>query len=385
MHSGSDVTSEHSERPLKNGLPTSQIPVIFQITQKSDLLTIFTSMQKAKKTSLNFLVILILSVSASTARAQLIVYESFSEMALGSGISGSGSDSFGWSSPWTGLGTSDSRFQIIDPTPDVAFQIAGGKLISGGNRALLITTAPEPAGSNLFMVRKFARTPRISTSLYFGFLLRIPASGTGTDTVDFHLLSGDTTVMRYAIRPYNNTPPSAYMFGFQGATGETGGGKTIPGDNSQPHLIVIESLRTSSQSESYSFDHYVDPGTTYPGMPGGFTISTQQIDGIGINVKSWDTGGPSTTVIIDEIKVGYTWRDIVNPVENQEIVPDLSIENAIKLRWYSRSGKTYQVQYSFDLTKWFNLGSPIAGDNRFREVFDSTASDAKKLYRVQVK
>lgn len=341
-------------------------------------------MKKVKKASLTLLAIIFLSGIASTALAQLIAFESFSEMTLGSGISGSGSDSFGWSSPWSGSALSNNRFRIIDPSPDIAFQIAGGKLIDGGNRALLVTTDPEPAESNLLMVRKFARTPRISTTLYFGFLVRISASGTGTDSIDFHLLSGDTTVRRFAIRPNNNVPPSGYLWNFSGASGEGGTGKLIPGDNSKSHLIVIESLRSGSQTESYFFNSYVDPVATYPDGSGGQFDSTQQIDGVGISVRSSDAGGPSTSVIIDHIKVGFTWRDIVNPVDNQEIVPDLSIEHAAKLRWYAKSGKTYQVQYSFDLTKWFNLGSSIAGDNRFREVFDSTAPDAKKMYRVQV-
>jgi len=67
------------------------------------------------------------------------------------------------------------------------------------------------------------------------------------------------------------------------------------------------------------------------------------------------------------------------------LVPDVAILQAVKLHWQSQTGKTYQVQYSYDLLTWFNLGSTISGNNQIKEVFDSANADAKKFYRIQVK
>jgi hypothetical protein len=51
--------------------------------------------------------------------------------------------------------------------------------------------------------------------------------------------------------------------------------------------------------------------------------------------------------------------------------------------WFSQSGKLYQVQYSYDLSSWFDLGTAIQGSNQTKDVFDS-ADEAKRFYRIQV-
>jgi hypothetical protein len=63
----------------------------------------------------------------SLVSAQLIAYESFAGLPIGSGLTGSGIDASGWSDAgWAG-GT-DARFQIVDPLPNLAFESAGGRL-----------------------------------------------------------------------------------------------------------------------------------------------------------------------------------------------------------------------------------------------------------------
>ena len=313
------------------------------------------------------------------ASAQLIAYESFSDVALGSGISASGSDSFGWTAPWAGAGVTDSHLQIVDPTPDLSYQITGGALLTGGNRALLLTTNPEPLASTLFATRNF---PNLNTTFYISFLMRLPISGTGSDSIDIHLMNGTTTVVRFAIRPFNPGPPAGHLWGFTGATGESGSANSLSGDNSKIHLIVIEA-RLAGSGNSYFINPFVNPGSTYPGLPGG-TSKTGPFDRIGLSVRSTDTSGPTTTVLIDEIRIGYTWSDVVPPGPAPALVPDVTINQAVKLRWQSQSGKTYQVQYSYDLLNWFNFGATISGNNQVKEVFDSADADAKKFYRIQV-
>lgn len=328
----------------------------------------------------------LLVIAAPNSKAQLVAYESFSGIPVGAFSSGQGSNSFGWNGPWTVIGVPNGRFQIADPTPDLSFQIPGGNFVAGGDRGLLMTTSPEPVPSGLMLVRRFPQSPRITTTLYFGFLVRIPISGTGSDSIDVHLLSGTKTVIRIPIRPNNNPPPSGYMYQFEGVDGESGAGFSLSGDNSRSHLFVVESLRfPGSGNEVYGFRSFLNPDAKFPSSPGGSsTYITQQIDGIGIDIKSADSGGPATTVIIDEIKIGYTWKDIVLPAEDALAVSNLSIENAVKLKWQTITGKTYQPQYSYDLVNWFNLGQPISGNNQLKEFFDSTTPDSKRLYRVKM-
>ncbi|NBC66716.1 MAG: hypothetical protein GVY07_13800 [Bacteroidetes bacterium] len=123
---------------------------------------------------------------------------------------------------------------------------------------------------------------------------------------------------------------------------------------------------------------------TYQGPSGGSGHSGP-FDGIGLSVSSTDTGGPSTTVLIDEIKIGYTWNDVVLQAPDSELVPDVSIEQAIVLRWQSQTDKSYQVQYSYDMDTWFDLGSVVSGNNQIKELFDAIDQDAKKFYRIEVK
>ena len=331
-----------------------------------------------KITTVLFIVAVALSLIVK-ASAQLIAYESFTGLTLGNGIPGSGSDSFGWATTWTGSGTTDAHYQIVAPTPNLSYQIVSGALLQGGNRALQITTNPEPLASTLIATRTFAP---INTTFYISLLVRIPVSGTGTDSIDVHVMSGGSTIRRFAIRPNNPVPPAGYLWSFQGATGESGSAKTISGDNAVTHLVVIEA-RVTGSGGGFFFTSFIDPSATYPGFPGGLADTATFFDGIGISVSSTDTGGPTTTVILDEIRVGYTWSDVV-PAATLALVPSVTIEQAQKLRWQTQTGKTYQVQYSYDLAMWFNLGSTISGNNQIKEVFDSTNADAKKFYRIQV-
>ena len=136
-------------------------------------------------------------------------------------------------------------------------------------------------------------------------------------------------------------------------------------------------------SSGYSF--WIDPAFGGYGSPKiTDSSSTNAFDGISLNIASSDSAGPSTTVILDEFRLGYTWVDVVLPPAISVLVPDVAIAPAIKLHWQSQTGKIYQVQYSYDWATWFTLGSAISGYNQMKEVFDSTDPSAKKYYRVQV-
>ena len=89
-------------------------------------------------------------------------------MPVGAGLSGSGATATGWTDSGWANG-SDSRFQTADPVPHLTYQISGGALLDGSDRAVQLTTTPEPVPSGLFTSRMF---PQQNTTVYFSFLVR---------------------------------------------------------------------------------------------------------------------------------------------------------------------------------------------------------------------
>ncbi len=134
--------------------------------------------------------------------------------------------------------------------------------------------------------------------------------------------------------------------------------------------------------------YWLNPTNTYSSPSnleyGGSIASSATFSTLGFEVISTDTGGPSTSITIDEIRVGYLWADVVPPAP-VELVPQVTISPAIKLRWQSQTGKTYQPQYSYDLATWFDLGSTVTGNGQLKELFDASETDSKKFYQIQIR
>jgi len=62
--------------------------------------------------------------------------------------------------------------------------------------------------------------------------------------------------------------------------------------------------------------------------------------------------------------------------------PPLSVYTAIELDFFALPGQTYQIQNSGDLTNWFNIGSPITGNNQTIQQFFSTRGTNGQFFRV---
>ncbi len=112
--------------------------------------------------------------------------------------------------------------------------------------------------------------------------------------------------------------------------------------------------------------------------------SSVTVDSMGLKLSSTDTGGPSSTAAFDELRVGYTWNDVVPQGPPLPLVPNLQITRAVKLSWQSDATKSYQPQRSYDFSNWFNYGSAISGNGNVISIFDSTDVTAETLYRVQI-
>lgn len=296
------------------------------------------------------------------ASAQLIAYESFTGMSLG-GVTGTGGNSFGWASAWQGTGLNNSHVQIVDPVPDLTYQVTEGGTMKGGNRALQLATAPEPITGTVVLTRDL---PTIGGTFYISFLVRVSAIGTGTDTVEFRLMKGTTVLKSYQIQP-------SIDYSFFASAGSSIG--TLR-DDGTPSLIALR-IENVSPPASYAFLSGVNPayGTT---LSGSSSILTGPINRLGIAVISSDGSGPTTTVLLDEIRVGYSLNDVL--VAQPAFA--LGGAPAARLRWPTQSGKNYQPQFSYDLAKWYNLGSSVSGTGQTVEVLDEGTPDAPRSYRV---
>lgn len=317
-----------------------------------------------------------LALMPCIAHGQLLSYEPFTGMATGSGLVGSGTGATGWSDAgWSGGG--NARFQTMAPAPTLTYQISSGAFLDGGNRAVQLSTAPEPVPSGLEASRTF---PAQNTTLFFSFLVRAVSIGTGTDVIDLRIGSGATTYASIRIRP-----DQSGTFFWIGAYKPNGsGGASGAFYTGQTYLVVGQFARTSPTN--FELGYWINPPATYPigsNTTSGTIASNATVSTVGWNISSTDTGGAATTIIVDELRVGYTWTDVVPPAPAPPLVPNVTITPAVKLRWQTQTTKTYQPQYSYDLTNWFNLGPSLSGDGQFKELFDSTDSEAKKFYRIQ--
>ncbi len=324
-------------------------------------------------------------LTSPRANAQLIANESFTGIPTGSGLTGSGSDATGWvDTGWNG-GT-DARYQVISPIPSLTFQPFGGPLIDGSDRAVQLTTDPEPVPDpGLVATRLF---PSQNTTLYASFLVRPTVVGTGSDTLGVQFLQGTTLLGGWVLQP----DQGQQFFKLAFITSSTNFQYTISGDLTlyagQTYLIVLRVRRPLPNQ--FFLDVWINPPAAYPGslvVPGiGHSTFTSEVlmDTLGLGISSVDTGGPASTAILDELRIGYTWNDVVPQGPPPPLVPDLQITRAFKLSWQTDPAKIYQVQTSYDLTNWLPFGPVIVGDGNLASVFDGADLDAEKTYRVQI-
>lgn len=300
-------------------------------------------------------------------------------MALGTSVNGSGGNAIGWTeSGW--VGGANSHFHTVDPLPDLNYQISGGVILNGGDRAIQLRTAPEPAPANLRISRSF---PPQNATVYFSLLFRIESIGTGSDTINFQFASGSTVYGGYRFE-VDQSATFMTIFPYQPGVSSSGTARKVYSGTTQ--LFVGRFSRTSSTS--FLMGYWLNPTNTYSSPSnleyGGSIASSATFSTLGFEVISTDTGGPSTSITIDEIRVGYLWADVVPPAP-VELVPQVTISPAIKLRWQSQTGKTYQPQYSYDLATWFDLGSTVTGNGQLKELFDASETDSKKFYQIQIR
>lgn len=321
-----------------------------------------------------------LLLTASVATAQLIAYESFSGMPTGGGISGSGADATGWTqSSWQGA--TAPYHSIGNQAPNMTYQIASGALLNGGDRCAVVSTAPEPTGTIRSVSRAF---PTAVSTAFISLLVRPLTIGTGSDVITLTLRGGTNELVSLTLKPnLTQTSLTVGLHNFGGNSG-TYRGPIFAGNT---YLIAIQFIRTSQTS--FFIDAWVNPPQAMPssagvGPVGGSPawVNVPDLNGLALTASSIDTGGPSTSVAIDEIRIGYTWNDVVPQTNTGTVVPTLSIAPAIAVNWQSKTNKSYQPQRSYDMINWTDFGATISGNGQQRNFLDSADQVPKSFYRV---
>jgi hypothetical protein len=320
--------------------------------------------------------VLILTLAA-TASGQIIGYETFEGLSTSGGIRGSGSGSIGWADSGWQEG-SDSRFQIVAALPTLEHQISGGgAYLSGGSVALRLTTAQEPVPSGVRAFRKIS--PQLGT-IWFSFLLRPVSIGTGSDSFEVQIRSGNNVYGRAAIRP-SQSGTDMVVWSLSESGGNGSGGLKV----GTTYLVVFGLERVGGAA--INLKHGINPSfSSPPWTSASFTMpSDAAVTEIGFSVISTDISGPSTTIDIDEFRVGYRYSDVVPEKAVTSLVPSVQLSAAKRLRWQSETGRRYRVQFAYDLNAtWFNHGNVIQGDNTMKTVFDTSDESNHKFWRVVI-
>ena len=234
-------------------------------------------------------------IAATPLKAQLISYESFSDMPLGN-VAGTGSDSSGWlDSGWSNA--ISGYYQCVDPTPDLTYQFTNSsRFINGGNRALRVTTAPEPTSGTH---RAFRTISAQNTTLHASFLVRAEAVGSGTDAVEFNVGDAAGAVGRVVLTPnLDGTGMHCALIAPNGFS--WGAGPLLP--VGQTTHVVLRLARTSATL--YKTQYWVN-GVLSSAFDIDIPVASNAVlSRVLVSSSSADTGGPASTVSIDEIRVG---------------------------------------------------------------------------------
>lgn len=336
--------------------------------------------------TLFILVVLLIAGSIRVSFAQLPAYESFSAIPTGSPVAASGANAKGWTNNgWSGA--ADELLKIIDPNPNLNYQVLGGGFINGSTRALEISTRSKPITGKRLIYRTI---PTQNTTFYLSFLVRPVFSGTSADQIDISLLSGSNLLGRIMFSP--NPTQDALLMSIprdsSSSYGSSFGSYSLPlGVTS---FIVVQISR--STLGQISFRCWRNPSSTFSLNGIGSTEKSvslpRDLNAIGFGVSSGDSGGDITTAIFDEFRVGFTWSEVVPlaPVVPPDLAPNLEILPAFNLRWPTVSSKYYQVQHSYDLQFWSNFGARIAGDGTIKSLYVPAHEEAdpagRKFYRI---
>jgi hypothetical protein len=284
---------------------------------------------------LTIMLCLALLAMGGIARATETAYEPF-DYATGSFITGTTTTGVGFTGNWT-CGAAGT---IISGLTYTGLPVANNALSSGGGRQFASLSSSLATGTKWisFLFKTSAGNPgankngvyfpNAGTGLWFGFGLN-PYSGTqgqlgiGSMNTAGTAALGATSLLQLGLGTYGNT----YLVALEIQFNTSGNNDTVT-----VYLNPVANQAT--------------PGVTAAGTYGAFDVGT--ISGVGLNVQG------AGSIMVDEIRVGDTYGDVVGHVATPPSAPTglnaTPGANLVSLSWTAASGSptSYNVKRSTD-------------------------------------
>ncbi len=310
--------------------------------------------------------------SVTFADSWIIAADDFDSYSPG-GLAGQGAATNGWTSPWAGNALPYLKAAAAPAALNYQVPARGG--LTSGAGCLETTTAPEPISGEPSLTRSFTPT---KADLYVGFTFQISAVGSGTDTFYADILtSTGATVASYKLTPSRNTTYPGLYWRDQDGSGQ---GKFLPdGTSASVYFGVMEFRHVDG---GYIPSVWANPAAYSTPAFSGSSAVDEPLAAIRFRVASSDSGGPSTTIRVDNLRIGYTYDAVVPQVPANAEFPNFAFEPARRITWFGNPALKYRVEVSDDAKTWLPLNvNYTVGTNNPMEVF-VTEQGNRKFYRV---
>ncbi|MEO0508639.1 MAG: hypothetical protein AAF065_02125 [Verrucomicrobiota bacterium] len=267
-----------------------------------------------KLSSFSFIIIMVSCLLLRPALGVVLAYDDFEDYDLGDLEAGNNNAGDGWGDPWSANTVVTS---IINPNGALSYQIPGGGLIDGGNRA------NEINGNSNTVFSRTLQAP-VSDTIYVGFLF-YAAPGTSFAKNDFAALwLGEALfVGAPSIGLKSNFGPND-----EDLMGRITGNREVYGSEmniGQTYYMVAKISKTGGMSTYNQLDLWVNPSVGDSNSPLGTStgnIQFSEFSAVGfrsVNLNSNDR------LWFDALTIATEWEDVVPIPEPSHLVLWLSI------------------------------------------------------------
>jgi hypothetical protein len=248
---------------------------------------------------------------AAPAMAALVAYDGFGDYAAGTPLENSSgvglSGGTGWTSAWNVIDAYRSTLTILQS----GLSYNGGEVrVQGGDRALQLVASGLGNPIDYLASRLFSSQ---TGTVYMSMLWRSPTAA-DTANEDFTQFGMSSAVgnprLSVAHRVNTALDPDAYQF--HARSGTSNNAFTLPNTVAgQTYLLVIRATRTSGNYTSVAL--WVNPTSlteTSPNATSSVDSGTASAAAFMFRTAFLED---ADTYIIDELRIGTTWADVVVP------------------------------------------------------------------------
>jgi len=121
--------------------------------------------------------------------------------------------------------------------------------------------------------------------------------------------------------------------------------------------------------------------------PTGIALSSDQLPKVAPDLSSYASSSPGLQVIGPDLD-GFRIRAEITSIATTPPVipdpPDVTIQEAVELKFQTLLGYFYQIQISTDFENWTNIGVPVLGDGTYTSKFVPKMVGATAYYRANI-